>query len=330
MYDIFRPWGEMEWIVKKLNPYIDWMFIGSISPEDRAITAYNFLNKIGINITYSHFIIIKDKPSRHTPTCNNKIKENRKKLFKYNEETEFHLLYEQDNILVNFADQLTELNKNIIFDISCFPKRFFFPLLRRFIASDKNCNLIVTNTLPFQYEHSQPLSESYGNWRTIPLFQDLSEDETKELILFSVGHLPMGAPEPIYDICNSKKIVLYFPFPGHPHSLGPIWRFIHDIEKIVEKRSALEIECISSRDTSEIFDSMKRATDDGQKNAILAPYGPKPFSLAMALFASKYNQPVYYTQPRVYHPGYSKGVQMRGSRPVITAYVIKNNGFNYY
>jgi len=330
MTEIYRPWGNIDWIIKNFPRSTKWFFIGAISTEDRTIAAYNFLKENSNIIIKSHFMVINDKQSRHTQVCKHKIATNRKRLSKYDEESEFYLLYEYDNIIVDFAKTISHNHQNIIFDISCLPKRFFFPLLRRFQTDNNIENVIITNAIPLKYEHSQPLSESYGNWRTIPLFQDLSDEATKAIILFSVGHLPMGAPGPIYDICNSKKLILYFPFPGHPHSLNPIWRLVYEIEKTIENSDSIEIECVSACDTSEMFESMKRATNDGQTNAILAPYGPKPFSLAMALFAIKFNQPVYYTQPRIYHPDYSSGIQIKDGMPVINAYVTKCNAKSYY
>jgi hypothetical protein len=52
----------------------------------------------------------------------------------------------------------------------------------------------------------------------------------------------------------------------------------------------------------------------------LAPFGPKPHTLGMALLAMKYDLAMHYTQPRVYHPDYSRGYGRTW------AYVVKWNG----
>jgi hypothetical protein len=50
----------------------------------------------------------------------------------------------------------------------------------------------------------------------------------------------------------------------------------------------------------------------------------------MAIFACKYNIPVYYTQPTIYHPDYSIGIQQMDGHPLILAYPIIANGVFIY
>ncbi|MNE96388.1 hypothetical protein D3C80_1945870 [compost metagenome] len=85
----------------------------------------------------------------------------------------------------------------------------------------------------------------------------------------------------------------------------------------------------------EVFDAIGALTDFGERFAILAPFGPKPISLAMALYASRVytgqeHCSVNYTQPTVYNPDYSSGVKLQRGLPLINSYAIRLNGQNLY
>lgn len=81
---------------------------------------------------------------------------------------------------------------------------------------------------------------------------------------------------------------------------------------------------LNTSDVSDVFNHILSITDNGREPAIFAPYGPKPLSIAMALFSSLTNSPVYYTQPKKYNPEYSKG------KGTVNAYVLKQNGKSLY
>ena len=85
-----------------------------------------------------------------------------------------------------------------------------------------------------------------------------------------------------------------------------------------------------NRDTSDAFDILMNMTGDGERRALMAPYGPKPISLAMCIYAIKHKAPVYYTQPRAYHPEYSTGVSKVNSQPEIYAYCLRLEGKDLY
>lgn len=66
------------------------------------------------------------------------------------------------------------------------------------------------------------------------------------------------------------------------------------------------------------------------KKALLAPYGPKPMSVGMAIYATMTESPVYYTQPKIYHPDYSAGISILNGRPEIYTYCLKLGGRNLF
>jgi hypothetical protein len=292
------------------------------------LTAFSHAKNYATINKYS-FINI-DPPSRYSDVINKK--KSIHKLSNSGQEaarTEkiFDLIYTSHNDIVNYFDSIALCGiKNIILDISCMPKRFFFPFIKRLLKhKDHIDNLIITNTIPKKYTN-EPLSESYEEWLPLPLFAGDNYGEQIEIVLLGVGHLPMGSPEPIRDMCESSKIQLYFPFPGTPHSLDPTWNFVHRITRAIGNHEKIHITRIGARDVSELFNFLENDTQNGQKTSILVPCGPKSFSLAMALFACKYDRPVYYTQPKVYHPDYSIGISESNGIPMVLAYSIIANG----
>ena len=80
---------------------------------------------------------------------------------------------------------------------------------------------------------------------------------------------------------------------------------------------------------------MTGLTNEGHRHAVLAPFGPKPLSLAMCMYGidcrrRKWPVEIGYTQPTAYSDEYSTGVALRDGEPVIHAYCLKLDGRNLY
>jgi hypothetical protein len=75
---------------------------------------------------------------------------------------------------------------------------------------------------------------------------------------------------------------------------------------------------------------MMRTSEAGARPTVLVPYGPKPISLAMCLFATVTNSSVYYAQPRTYNPLYSQGVAIQNEKRLCYAYALKLGGRALY
>ena len=82
---------------------------------------------------------------------------------------------------------------------------------------------------------------------------------------------------------------------------------MHIIEKSSPVKTTDSIIRLDSNNMPDAFDFIHKETNGGNKNAIFAPYGPKPMSLAMCIYATLAGSPVYYTQPMYYNPKYSTG-----------------------
>lgn len=328
----YRPWGSLRWLMPKLAFVKEWTFCGCISPEERSLGAFLELKKSNIPLT-SFFSTVKDPESILSPEISSRIKE-LVALAKYNDNAihfkEFDLLYQDYTLIYNYISRIVdESNKNIILDISCFPKRFFFPFIKFLINSKQIENFVVTSTMPEKYKLGK-LAENYSQWDTLPFFGDLNENKKKDIVLFGVGHMPMASLEPIQDICASSRLQLFFPFPGHPQSFMHTWNFVYEIKRRFHNKDDVRTSHINAADVSELFDNLMMETNQGADTALLAPYGPKPFSLAMAIFASKFATPVYYTQPKLYYPNYSSGIGIKNGTKSITAYCIRLQGNHLY
>jgi hypothetical protein len=87
---------------------------------------------------------------------------------------------------------------------------------------------------------------------------------------------------------------------------------------------------VSPDDISGAFDRIVSLAVASNLSPAFAPFGPKPLSAAICLFAAQRGCAVYYPQPTVYHPHYSRGIRMIGGKPAVTAHWIKHRGKRLY
>jgi hypothetical protein len=145
----------------------------------------------------------------------------------------------------------------------------------------------------------------------------LVKSDPGELIV-AVGFEALGLPQLLGEFRDKKWfIILPFP-PGQPYSRR-IWQTVMS----VGHPGDANIKRVPALDTFGAFDVMKEDIHPDILEArppALAPYGPKPISLAMCLYGIQYGSPVLYTQPRVYHPDYTLGIGQ------VWAYSLKRKG----
>lgn len=117
---------------------------------------------------------------------------------------------------------------------------------------------------------------------------------------------------------KGTKIILSFPPDG-----GSAWREWNTLKQIAlgDPQNIIQqsIEVIALWDTEQVYHVLERWDKDAD-GLTLAPFGPKPHTLGMALFAIRHDCGLYYTQPKSYNPDYSKG------RGETWAYVVKWDG----
>ncbi|HMP75723.1 MAG TPA: hypothetical protein PKE12_05430 [Kiritimatiellia bacterium] len=231
------------------------------------------------------------------------------------------------NIFNPIMEYAKSCGPNLVLDISSLPKRFFFPITKWMLNCRAIKNLIVVYTLP--RKHPGVLAENFQPWKAIPSFDgEYGDHDAKDLIL-SIGYLASGLPDHLDEESSSPQIHLLFPFPPGPPSFQRSWELVRRLRTNINPERILTKQ-VNAIDLNDAYDHILSISDSGRRPVALAPFGPKPISMAMAIFASRFNQPVFYTQPESYHHDYSIGVAKINGTPQIYAYCIRLDGRDLY
>jgi hypothetical protein len=309
--DNFRPWGELGWLLSKSNK-LPWNIIGCISFEERC---YGLRQLLGSEtIAGNLYFDIRPPKTSYLISQSTKLQDNRRSLINSGLNPtsiiEVALMTSVDNFIIPLKKFIASNNGNVILDISCFPKRFFFPILKTLLNSSSVQNVIVTYTKPEKYTQDE-LSGDPSEWSHIPggfMSKDFPEPDA-ELAIISVGFMPLGLTKLLTGKYRDAKVKLLFPHPPGPPNYQRNWDFVKRIVDSYPPLNLNDMIRVHALDVGDAFDRICTVTNKGEINSILAPYGPKPISLAMALFAIQTGAPVYYTQPNYYSPEYSSGIR---------------------
>lgn len=324
-----RPSGQLDWLLARIAPK-PWSVLGCLATEKRCVDVWQrtFPKRL---VHSARFIDITNPKSRFHDDAE-KLKLTRKREIQAIASPSlgfptFPLFSTNSEIAQSIDSFLADASPNVILDISCFPKRFFFPFVHRLLSSHKLQNCIVTYTVPEQY-HGHDLAEDHEPLDHLPFFGPRSYDHQRQrvdVLIVGVGFLPLGIEQLLRIYQQEKKtdIELLLSFPASPEALRRNWNFLVHLVKgsRLENKSPTRLD---GHDVSDVFDHIIAMTDRGMKTAVFAPFGPKPMSLAMCLYARLTNSVVYYTQPRTYHPDYSSGVHR------CDAYCLRLNGIDLY
>jgi len=223
---------------------------------------------------------------------------------------------------------------NLLIDITSMPKRIFFFLIKRALeAQERFENILVTYAEPEGYTNLA-LAENPLRWNTLPGFDAPLKKPDDRRVVISVGYEPLGLPDLVLQgEFRGARTHLLFPFPSQPESIRRNWEFAKQLYP--HPQADLAFDHVDSLNVPEVYDLLCRIGDQGQTQMTLAPYGPKPIALAMALYASRYScgvrrTAVYYTQPTSYNPDYSSGLRVRAGYEAINCYAIKRLGSFLY
>ena len=334
----FRPWGGLEWMLNSLS-IRRWALVGAASTEDRCSSVLEILQDraaVGQKLIYR----IQDAESRYSPEVERKTDVNQarfKRLGVADNEIQSRRLLGPHGIVGEDISKFFKLQteQSLIIDISCLPKKIFFLLIRKALEQPNTLqNILITYTEPETYCDA-PLAENPQAWNPLPGFLPPMHEPSNKVLVIGLGYEPLGLPDHYSSgLFSDARIRLLFPFPAQPASVSRNWDFARLLEPVPGNTST-SIERIDSLNVSDTFDKLISVTDAGNLYSILAPFGPKPLSLAMCHFASAYstklNRPsVFYTQPTIYNPNYSAGVKLKNGVPSIHAYCIRLNGNNLY
>lgn len=305
-----RPWGPASWVLEKL-PGRKWSLFGCLGPEERSLAIWEHVRSRAMQ-DKSFFIRIQPNSSRYLREYEDRIKmriERLEQIGRPTEEIAEPGLFATDAEIVQLVDHFVSIcERNVILDFSCFPKRFFFPFVKRLLSKSKIETLLATYTIPERYS-SELLAEDHQAFAHLPMFGPSQFPEKKvELVVVTAGFMKLGLAELLEPYKTDVKIQTILPFPPGLPAYHRNWEFIREMEKTLPAGLAPPIR-IEAYDCADAFNHLAKLTLNGAKNAILAPFGPKPLSLAMCLFATLAGQVVYYTQPTVYNPDYSMGIK---------------------
>ncbi len=327
----YRPWGLLDWVLGRCN-VPQWALYGCLSPEERCLAAWECLSRQR-KLGRTHLLQILDKPSRHSELAAIRRKD-RTQEFSHGggaiEDIHDESLTDaSDDDIVSSIDEFIHLaGRNILLDVSSMPKRFFFPVLQRLLCASDVQNLVVTYTIPEDHT-SEPLAEGFDDWAPIPQFTGVYGQERAKMLIVNVGFQPFGLLQQVKQAGAGLPLRLLFPFPAPAKAYRRSWEMVWRLQKH-RRQAEDELHRTDAREVADAFDRLVTLTDGGRKRAILAPFGPKPISVAMCVFASLTKSPVYYTQPTVYHPNYAIGVSKIDGRSETYAYCIRLNGHDFY
>ena len=251
-------------------------------------------------------------------------------------------VFREHNLLDPFGAIQTEIDEfidgceadNLIFDITSMPKKLFFFVVKRAIQQrDKFRNILATYSEPESYSDAS-LAENPQQWSTLPGFDGPRRLPKERRVVIAMGFEPLGLPDVVIQgEFAGVGTHLLFPFPTPPDRIRKNWEFAKDL--FPNPPSGLKFRHVDGLNVPDVFDVLSDIGREGETQMTLAPYGPKPISLAMALYAVKYDSgenatAVYYTQPTAYNPDYTSGVRKIGTRLGIHCYAIKRLGAFLY
>lgn len=324
----YRPWGLIEWVLAQSSPR-RWQFVGALGTEKRSLSAWKTLRRIEL-LADSRLLEIHDRTSHHTPLFEQRLQERRVEYLSSGGTAETVIagvrLLDPLHLIDGRAREFSTSSPAVVLDITSLPKRHFFPTLRRLVESSQVRDLVVTYTSPASYAHGEPICEQVGEWVHLPGFPPDSDDERDELLFVGLGFLVEGLQRHIASIKKHKSIHVLVPFPAPLAASRRTWEAVHRLESERHEDKFANYR-IGAHDLAATFDRIRSLHTDAALKAAFAPFGPKPISAAMCLYAIQQQScAVYYPQPEVYHPDYSKGVGEIDGKPAIHAYWIKHGG----
>lgn len=325
----YRPWGPLEWALS-LSSQKQWHFVGTLGTEVRSLCSWTLLRQGGL-LKSEQFAEVRDVESEKYKDRTDILLQARRIEFancggSVNSVEKMELMAELFRINA-FATRAREAGQSVVLDITSFPKRFFFPILRMLASSPKVQDLLLTYTSAESYApDNEPLYEDIEPWRILPGFDGSAE--SGRMWVVSVGFLVESLRRYVGDNPN-HQMKLLIPFPGQLSALRRMWEAISRLEQS-NPDDRFEKFRVETLDMSAAFDRIRSLAGQHEKPLAFAPFGPKPTSAAMCLYAIQKESSVHYPQPTVYNPDYSQGIRNNNPSEAVTAYWVKHDGENLY
>ena len=306
-----RLWGPLTWVTAKTAPRLGrFVLLGCLGFEDRHSATLDVA--LGNGLSRALMLEIEDPPSRYSDACNAKRAQNRVRL---QSDARVRIaktsLFARAQDIRRIVDDLVQEdleNTELWIDISCLPKRYFFLLVKAALSAGLN-RVLATYTQPAPGRYTEEhLSGDPDEVRALPGFGPKAI--IPDLLVVAMGFEQLGLAQLIgeYRDRRSCEIALLVPFPpGQPYARR-VWESIIGLRFERDVASAYRVPAVDAFGTYDALIRQRSVEEAQGRPVVLAPYGPKPLSLGMCLYAIEADVPVMYTQPRIYHPEYTVGV----------------------
>lgn len=221
------------------------------------------------------------------------------------------LLSEDDDIETVLLEALKaseQASRVLVLDISSMPKRFFCFFLLRLLKSGRYDTIVVTYTQagPRGYSPNHLTSDPLPP-DCLPGFADALDASTA--IAVSIGFETLGLPSLIRTFLDAgKDLKMILPFPPDGRTIARTWSSVRLLVEGHARDLMLQNVAVAAAWDAERVYAILEGWHGDTERMVLAPYGPKPHSLAMTLLAVALDCGMYYSQPRSYSPDYSTGV----------------------
>ena len=308
------PWGDLDSIAGSFLTGREFGLVGCLSFEERCRRVPERLHSAGHGRI--HLVNVQD-PEDAFPDRSSLLRErtleNEKRLVRAGVGFQRHdaaLLSSEDSLLdLEQACSEAAASRNLVLDVTSMPKRFFCFLLRRFMASVHVDSLVATYTTPGPMGYSTGhLAEDPMSCEHLPGFPCPLPPEGRTLVV-SVGYESLSLRSLIGIHKYQRSITkLIIPFPPDGLSSRRAWgTLLRLADTKADEVNYKNIEVVPAWDAEQVFEVLQRWEPDAG-GLTLAPFGPKPHSIAMALFAMSTRAGMLYTQPKSYNPDYCRGI----------------------
>ena len=298
----YRPWGELQWALN-LARAEKWSFLGCLGPEERSVAALTRLNTAQ-SLAQDRALLLQIVDA----VPENQDLEEKLCRANYTRSTEagIHPVQSNYGILAPWSEWLSCFDNfktpNVILDISSMPKRFFFPLVKRILLDSAVRNFVICYTAPQAYAPG-PLSGNPEDWDVIPTFgtddPEVQTEASKRLVV-NIGFMPEGLTDHLDPTATSHLII---PFPAPSRTVRRSWEAVRRLVGDPNQTVKHKLYRVGPQDMPEAFEKLLSLSAGGKVPIALAPFGPKPISAAMCLYAAQKGMPVYYSQPKTYYVG---------------------------
>lgn len=338
-----RPFGPLDWLLSRLQGIKSWSLVGTVSPEDRCLSVLREISGLQ-RLSQANFLRIEPDARKNNPrfrqSFTKKLDANHKAALTLGQHLNLSIrsesvLCREESLIEVSRATLEACDENLMIDISAMPKRYFFTMLTLALESSRFSNIVVTYTTPERY--GDTLAEDPLPWNAVPMYGATPPSgATAVKLLIAVGYQPLKL-EGILEGFRSRvsNVELLLPFPSvHPGFIKN-WEFILQVRRVLPGLPTSAIKRVATTNTPLAFDRVAAMTNHGRIHSVLAPFGPKPISLAMCLFGIACRQngipvEIGYTQPQVYSDTYSSGTATNSGRAMTNAFCVKLGGRNLY